>query len=157
MDPWACGSRYAGTIGSVAHQFYVKKGKVVTVYKAPYQKPRELLWTTPEAKCLAVDTTQKTVKASANVPAYTVLSRMKLMRGGMKLDVLVKSMSRKTPSEKRESVARAILAREDSEFATLYCSKAAYKANMSEKFAKAHPKASRCVLGSISEYGADFK
>ncbi len=67
-------------------------------------------------------------------------------------DILIKTYSRETPKEERESVLRSIAAKENFHQAALYCSEEAYQANNSASFLREHQNALKtCFLGSLKD------
>lgn len=85
------------------------------------------------------------------VPPYTLLTKMRLLNGtGWYADVLVPSLSRKTPAAERERIMRIVAYREKFSSGTLYCTREAEKANFDEEYSKAHPSAlKQGLLGSF--------
>lgn len=84
------------------------------------------------------------------LPSYEVIEAIKMLAGGVDGAVLVKSMSRSTPAEIREQTLREIARKEGFTSATLYCSRDAFKANISASFARSHPNAlPTCLLGGL--------
>lgn len=156
LAPWACGGRAGADVDGVYHVFYVRDSAVVSVYRFPERGDRELVWRGQNSECSALDDRARTVSATADLPRYTVLSVMRRAGRYKQGDILVKSMSPKTPKTRREQVLRAIMKKENLDEANLYCSKAAYKADMSERFQKTHPHAMDCSLGGILSSGPIF-
>lgn len=100
---------------------------------------------------------QRTPAASgqkdSKLPEYKVLFRVRQIHNKRVYgDILVPSLSRKTPINILEHVARAISSQEKLDDITLYCTEEAYKANNSASFLKAHPNAlEEGFLGLLQE------
>jgi hypothetical protein len=148
---WAQGKRQRVTFDSGRSLlFYIKQGRVVTVYEDTAGAGRKLVWGETEQY---VAPAPSTGAAAADLPAYKVLfSAQKFGGGGRFGDVLVSSISRTTPAKTREEIARKIAAKEGLVQVSLYSTEEAYKANNSESFSKAHPGAlKRGFLGMIQD------
>jgi len=85
------------------------------------------------------------------VPAYSLIEVVQLYRerGGRYGAVLVPTFNKKTPVAQRELLIKYVMQVEGFTEASLYCSADAYQADLSERFARAHPRARRCSLGGI--------
>ena len=77
---------------------------------------------------------------------------VRLMSGGKEGDVLIPTFSRRTPLAEREAFARSIASSEELTTVNLYCSREAQKANVSERYSRAHPSALKtCYLGMLKD------
>lgn len=87
------------------------------------------------------------------LPEYEVLFQVvQIYNNRVYGDVLVPTLSRTTPVEKRKEVARAICYQENLDDITLYSTRDAYAANNSASFLKSHPDALKeGYLGSFRE------
>ncbi len=101
---------------------------------------------------LAILASQNTDTRSpqVEVPEYVLLDAVDLLNGRRYGDVLVATFSASTSMQTRETVLRAIASQERLHDAALYCSKDAMKAQFSGAFAEAHPEASKCYLGALT-------
>ena len=148
VPDWAHGRRQRVELSTGRNLlFYTKGDAVVTVYD-DVGGERTKVWgeyETYEASPPVVRT------ARGGLPQYTVLFSVERFGGGGRFgDVLVPSLSRATPAEERERVARAIAQKEGLADVTIYSSEDAYKANTSERYLRAHPDAlRRGLLGSL--------
>lgn len=134
--------------------FYLKNGKVVTVYEDTKTEGRKKIWGSYSASAeYAKDVSRP---SEGVIPKYTVISAINLIAGGKHADVLIPSLSRNTPHETRSKVAFAILKKEGLKSLSMYATRDAYKADYSFLFAKQHPDASNGRLGSISMYTGKF-
>ena len=82
-------------------------------------------------------------EATDGLPAYTVLNATQNLSGEIAGNILVPSLTRKTPAQQREDVFRRIANREGLLTAAFYSSAEAYEADRSEAYAKSHPSALR--------------
>jgi len=87
----------------------------------------------------------------SGVPAYSVLEVVKLFRepGGRYGSILVPTFSKTTPIPQREALLKYVMEVENLTEASLYCSAEAYRADLSERYARTHPRARLCSLGGI--------
>ena len=112
-------------------------------------------WTKAKGLSTSYDTRVPTPpkRSDPALPKYEVLSRFKLMQNGRVYgDVLVPSLSRTTPADRREKLARAICKHERLDDIDLYSTKEAQKANLSASYAESHPDALReGFLGSLKD------
>jgi len=85
------------------------------------------------------------------LPAYSLLEVVQLYRerGGRYGSILVPVFSKKTPLPQREAFIKYVMQVEGLTEASLYCSPEAYQADLSERYARTHPRARRCSLGGI--------
>ena len=81
--------------------------------------------------------------SEASIPEYVVADRV-----GNYGDIVVPSLSLSAPREELATVANAIGVREGLDALSLYCSQDAVRANFSQSFLEANPRAYDCVLGS---------
>lgn len=90
---------------------------------------------------------------SSDLPSYEVLYSMRLLSNGRIYgEVLMESLSRKTPVEIRENLSRKIAIQEKLDDLDLFNSREAYQANNSASYLKDHPNALRKgFLGSFKE------
>jgi hypothetical protein len=152
LSDWAQGKRQRVTFDQNGKRrsmlFYTKDQEVETVYEDG-PDGRKKIW--GEYEQLEAGT-PVTKEASESLPAYTVLSSNTKIGGGGKFgDILVPSLSRKTPVETRERVFRAIASKEGLDEVSFYSMEDAYKANTSSSYAASHPKAlQKGFLGSLS-------
>lgn len=153
MPDWARGPRQQVHTSSGNYLFYVQDGQVVTVYRYEDDSSRTQIYREPIPDT-AMDVGDR--PAEEGTPAYTVLDKVSLLRGGVAGDVLIESYSLETPSRERESTLRAIMAEEGMTEAYLYCSEDAQKANLSASYRESHPSTlSTCFLGEIRD--GEFK
>lgn len=150
---WANGKRQQVNTTKGHYLFYMEGDEVVSVRvydsKGNYMSQPELYHKDssklPETKAVA---------KSENIPAYKILFRVKLSTGeGFFADILVPEYSRQTSKDTLETTLRSIMKREGLIQATIYSTEEAYKANMSEKYSKANPKAKEGVLCSVLKNG----
>lgn len=133
--------------------FYTKDGNVVTIYEDQPGSGRVKIWGEDESYeppgVIERD-------AEDSLPSYKILLSLNLPNGkGRYGDILIPTLSRKTPVETRESIARKIAKAEHLTSLRLYSTEEAYKANISESYSKAHPNALRQgFMGSLE--GGDF-
>ncbi|MBL7066434.1 MAG: hypothetical protein ISS29_01055 [Candidatus Marinimicrobia bacterium] len=131
--------------------FYLKNGKVVTVYEDTKTGSRKKVWGSQGGSAeYAKDISRP---ATGAIPNYTIISAINLLAGGKHADVLIPSLSSTTPREMRSKVAFAILKKEGLKSLGMYSTQEAYKADYSSSYAKQHPSASKGRLGSISMEG----
>lgn len=130
--------------------FYIKEGRVVTVYEDTAGAGRTTVWGESEQHVAPAPSARAAV---AGLPAYKVLFSAQKSDGGGKFgDVLVSSLSRSTPAKTREEIARKIAIKEGLVQVSFYSTEEAYKANNSESYSKAHPGAmKRGFLGTIQD------
>ncbi|WP_368411243.1 hypothetical protein [Paludisphaera mucosa] len=89
-------------------------------------------------------------EAVDDLPAYRVVKVITNAVVGRSSDVIVPSLSPKTPKTERESIARAIAQKERLDEAWFYSTEEAARANKSASFAEEHPDAmKRGYLGSL--------
>ena len=133
--------------------FYAKDGKVVTIYEDQPGSERVQIWGENESYAPPPVTAGN---AEESLPSYKIIYSVDLPDGaGRYADVLISTLSKKTPIEMRESIARKIAEAEHLSRLSLYSTADAYKANMSKSYSKAHPNALRDgFLGSLQ--GGDF-
>jgi hypothetical protein len=151
VPDWAQGKRQRVVFDSGRSLlFYTKEGRVVTVYEDTSGAGRKVVWGETEQNVPQAPATRVAV---ADLPAYKVLfSAQKIGGGGKFGDVLVSSLSRKTPAKTREDIAKKIASKEGLSQLSLYSTDEAYRANNSESFSKAHPGAmKRGFLGSLQD------
>jgi len=150
VKDWAGGKRQTLRLSSGTYLFYEQDGEVVSVYRIDTE--RTLAWQKPgyESPSATIEEKQGTRAAQAGLPSYEVIEAIKLLRGGVYGEVLIKSVSRSTPAAVREQALREIARKEGFTSAALYCSRDAFKANNSASFARAHPNAlETCYLGGL--------
>ncbi len=94
-------------------------------------------------------TPKRTPPPGPKPPPYAVLDRVKLMTGGVHLDVLAGSLSRNTPVSERAAVARRIAAIEGADVLLLYGTQTAYSAMYSASIAEEYPEAMAGFLGEV--------
>lgn len=143
---WANGKRQTVTTwtsqGLQDYLFYTKQGQVQTVYAITQDQGRIIVWGETESNPANAQDKPIARPATGDLPAYTVLFSVDLADGSGRMgQILVPSLSRKTPASKRESVARGVAAKEGFVAVYLYRTEDAYKADMSSSYAKAHPDA----------------
>jgi hypothetical protein len=89
------------------------------------------------------DNGESPASSEASIPEYVVADRV-----GNYGDIVAPSLSLSTPREELATVANAIGVREGLDELSLYCSQDAVRANFSQSFLEANPRAYDCVLGS---------
>lgn len=132
--------------------FYTKDGQVVTVYEDRPGGGRVKIW--GEHANLATDPGSLGLRSGGvELPDYEIIFATKAMSGGGNLgDILVPTLSPHTSSAERESVARQIAKKENISQLTLYSTREAYEANISESYAKSNPGVLRNgLLGVLRE------
>ncbi len=75
------------------------------------------------------------------LPEYIILDKVKLLNGNIYADILIKSYSKNTPVDERESTVKVISQKENINEISLYSTENAKKANFSSSFSKKHPNA----------------
>ena len=135
--------------------FYLKEGKVVSVYEDHPKEGRKKIW--GEFSTLPQDAlTDRQQEADGSVPAYTIIQSMNLARGGKHADILIPTLSRDAPKATRESIAVELLKMEGLTGVSLFSTREACKAHYSASFAKANSNASEGFLGQISPGSTEF-
>ena len=130
--------------------FYLKDGRVVTVLDEQRQK----IWgeqAAPKPPPAAVD---KPAVASSGIPAYRILYSGPHRRPGKPMgkrgDVMISSLTRKSPPAEVEAICVAIAKKEGFTSSAFYATEEAYRANESSDYLKQHPQALiKGFLGSI--------
>ncbi|MGE5574016.1 MAG: hypothetical protein ACM3ZU_13525 [Bacteroidota bacterium] len=134
--------------------FYTEQGQVQTVYALTEDQGRVIVWGETESHPMNAQEEPIARPAVNQLPAYTILLSVDLADGtGRMGDILIPSLSPSTPRAKRESVARAIAAKEGFVAAYLYSTREAYEADMSSSYAKAHPDALKSGFLGFLEQG----
>jgi len=134
--------------------FYLKDGQVMTVYEDDTEGGRTKVWGSyPTAEYM----TDVSRVSEGSMPEYTIISAINLVAGGKHADVLIPSLSRRTPIEKRREIAFAIRKKEGLRSLSMYSTREAYKSDYSSSFAEQHPKARQGFLGSISLDSGEFQ
>ena len=132
--------------------FYTKDGQVVAVYEDMPGNSRVKIW----GEYANLDANPDSLglrSGEAGLPDYEIIFVTRAMSGGGNLgDVLVPSLTPRTSSAERESVARQIANKENISRLTLYSTREAYEANVSESYARANPDALRNgLLGALRD------
>ncbi len=151
---WAAGPRQAVATNTGSYVFYVHErlGEVVGVWQQTEEGGLRQIW--------SKEVPEETIglgerAASEDLPAYEVIDAFETIGGDKYADVLITSISRETPAEERERIARRIASGEGLHGLGLYCSKEAREANYSASFAESNPDALRsCALGQLE--GTEF-
>lgn len=92
--------------------------------------------------------------ATAEMPAYRILSTGHRTIGSKSGEVLIPTLSRTTSARDRESIARRIARLEGIDELSIYSSEEAYQANVSGPYAEQHPEALRRGLLGMIRSGA---
>ncbi len=157
VPDWAQGKRQRVQFSNGQNLlFYLKEGKVVTVYEDHPQEGRKKIW--GEFSSPPQEDTSKDKREEANgaIPAYTIIQSMNLARSGKHADILIPTLSRDTPRATRESIAFQLLKKEGLTAVSLFSTREACKAQYSASFAEANPGASEGYLGQISPGSSEF-
>lgn len=153
-SPWAKGKRYSVSTKEDTYLFYLHKNNVVGVY---INGPDGILSQIyhediPELP----DNIERA--ATETLPEYIIIDQMDLLSGGRYGDILVESYSTDTPMNVREKTLRAIMGKENFTEASLYCTREAYKANMSSSYSESHPQALKeGYLGMVWDDGKFYE
>lgn len=109
VPDWAQGKRQrVGFDSGRSLLFYTKDGQVVTVSEDAAGAGRKVVWGETE-QYVPVPQAPATRVAVAGLPAYKVLFSVQKIGGGGKFgDVLVSSLSRRTPAKAREDIATVL-------------------------------------------------
>lgn len=136
--------------------FYLKDGKVITVYQDDAEEGRTKVWGSGSTST-AEYMTDVSRTSEGSIPDYTIISAINLLAGGKHADVLIPSLSQRTPIERRREIAFEIRKKEGLRTLSMYSTNEAYKAAYSSSFAEQHPKASQGFLGSIALESGEFQ
>lgn len=126
--------------------FYEMNGRITTVWDRSAGGDGELLWGKPYERPAFVPVESK---ATSDLPAYKLADVVNQRVGGRIGEVIIPSLSRTSPAQRREAVARAIAEKEGLQEVVLYATEEAMRADSSASYAEQHPGAMKGYLGSL--------